>query len=450
MGDTDASKVRELTAEVERLRAELDEQVAAVKARDAALERAERTARAGGFVARFAARTYLSSSLVDSIKAWLRARKTVRDPLPVDETAEMLAAMFRRVINVGIVGIVVAGLPLAVLLWQSLLMREQNAAIRIQNKQIQTQFEQQKGLMQEQNAEMREQNVAIRTQNETMRRQVNHQAADTLIVRRAQLLDIIYECEEPEVEESKVKETEPTAEPSVCKPKAHRRARQEAVLAFVKIERDRDVHADLTRAPLCNVDLNAANLSNVNLSNASLCRAALEKANLSYANLWGAYLRDAHLSRANLTGAGLGEPDSAQLLVKGIALTDLDGANLFGANLVGAQLWFTFLREAILIEADLTGANFQGANLTDANLTDANLTDANLTDADLINADLIDAVFLNTILSGADLSGANLTFAEKLNQNQIDAARGNAETKLPRHLKRPAHWTQETSPTPSP
>ena len=38
--------------------------------------------------------------LVDSLKAWLRAR-SLSDPLPVDETAEVMAAVLRRVVRVG-------------------------------------------------------------------------------------------------------------------------------------------------------------------------------------------------------------------------------------------------------------------------------------------------------------------------------------------------------------
>ncbi|MER5964720.1 pentapeptide repeat-containing protein [Streptomyces sp. NPDC002057] len=87
------------------------------------------------------------------------------------------------------------------------------------------------------------------------------------------------------------------------------------------------------------------------------------------------------------------------------------GADLIGKRLRGARLRGTDLRGALLIAADLTGA-------------DLSLTD-------LIGADLRDT----------DLSGADLTDALFLTQPQLNAARGNAETRLPEGFERPAHWT---------
>jgi uncharacterized protein YjbI with pentapeptide repeats len=42
---------------------------------------------------------------------------------------------------------------------------------------------------------------------------------------------------------------------------------------------------------------------------------------------------------------------------------------------------------------------------------------------------------------GADLSGADLTESIFLTQSQLDAAKGDADTKLPTSLTRPAHWS---------
>ncbi|MEU9292133.1 pentapeptide repeat-containing protein [Streptomyces sp. NPDC048266] len=87
------------------------------------------------------------------------------------------------------------------------------------------------------------------------------------------------------------------------------------------------------------------------------------------------------------------------------------GADLIGKRLRGAKLRGTDLRGALLIAADLTGAD--------------------LSLADLIGADLRDA----------DLSGADLTGALFLTQPQLNAARGNADTRVPEGFERPAHWT---------
>jgi uncharacterized protein YjbI with pentapeptide repeats len=90
---------------------------------------------------------------------------------------------------------------------------------------------------------------------------------------------------------------------------------------------------------------------------------------------------------------------------------DLRGADLIGKKLVGA---------------DLSGANLRGALLVGANLRGANLRMADLTGADL---------------RGADLCGANLADSIFLTQAQVESARGDARTRLPPALTRPAHWT---------
>ncbi|WP_431681453.1 pentapeptide repeat-containing protein [Kitasatospora sp. KL5] len=87
-------------------------------------------------------------------------------------------------------------------------------------------------------------------------------------------------------------------------------------------------------------------------------------------------------------------------------------------------------RGADLIGARLKGANLRGANLRGAYLIAADLSRADLRSADLIGADLRDA----------DLCGADLTGAIFLTQSQLNAARGDAATRLPAGLDRPAHW----------
>ncbi|MGW6274382.1 pentapeptide repeat-containing protein [Streptomyces sp. NPDC055060] len=89
---------------------------------------------------------------------------------------------------------------------------------------------------------------------------------------------------------------------------------------------------------------------------------------------------------------------------------DRRGADLFGARLRGADLRGVTLRGAYLIAADLR--------------------DADLRRADLIGADLRDA----------DLRGADLTGSIFLTQSQVNAAKGDAGTKLPPSLVRPGHW----------
>ncbi len=263
--------------------------------------------------------------------------------------------------------------------------------------------------------------------------QIDRQEADTLIVRRAQLLATIYEedCEDVVVEaaaEPASEESEATVEGSagekaspaterVCRPRAHPRARQEAVFAFCEIEWSREEVPQLSSANLADLDLFSANLSPVNLRETDL-----SDADLGWAKLGGAVLSFADLSGANLGWAHLG------------------GAHLFGANLSGATLI-----EANLIEANLIGATFAGVNLGGAHLFGVNLGGANLSLADLRGANLGLAELREADLIGADLSGANLSSVKNLTQEQINTARGDAETQLPPGLNLPAQWEAPTS-----
>jgi hypothetical protein len=92
--------------------------------------------------------------------------------------------------------------------------------------------------------------------------------------------------------------------------------------------------------------------------------------------------------------------------------------------------------EAEMAGADLIGKDLGGADLRAACLRNAYLIGANLQGADLRAADVLGADF-----RGADLSGADLSTSIFLIQSQIDAARGDAATRLPPGLSRPGHWT---------
>lgn len=89
-------------------------------------------------------------------------------------------------------------------------------------------------------------------------------------------------------------------------------------------------------------------------------------------------------------------------------------------------------RGADLIGANLRGADLRGANLRGAYLIAADLGRADLRAADLLGADLRDA----------DLGGADLTGSIFLIQAQLNAAKGDANTKLPPSLDRPSHWSR--------
>ncbi|WP_083607090.1 pentapeptide repeat-containing protein [Paenibacillus helianthi] len=87
------------------------------------------------------------------------------------------------------------------------------------------------------------------------------------------------------------------------------------------------------------------------------------------------------------------------------------GADLIGAKLKKSDLRCVSLRGAYLIAADLSGADLRGADLIGVDFRDANLCGADLT---------------NTLF---------------LTQSQLNAAKGDALTKLPDALARPEHWS---------
>lgn len=88
-----------------------------------------------------------------------------------------------------------------------------------------------------------------------------------------------------------------------------------------------------------------------------------------------------------------------------------------------------------LARRDLVGARLRGARLSGADLRGALLIGADLRAADLRGADLLGAD-----LRGADLRGADLTDALFLTRIQVQAAVGDAATRCPARLPRPAHW----------
>lgn len=85
--------------------------------------------------------------------------------------------------------------------------------------------------------------------------------------------------------------------------------------------------------------------------------------------------------------------------------------------------------------ADLMGAKLRHARLDGASFRGAYLIGADLRGASLRRADLIGADLRDGRLAGADLSDALF-----VTQSQVNAATGDALTRLPRRLMRPSQW----------
>jgi uncharacterized protein YjbI with pentapeptide repeats len=138
-----------------------------------------------------------------------------------------------------------------------------------------------------------------------------------------------------------------------------------------------------------------------------------------------AYLEGAHLERALFWHA------------------DLDGADLRNthpedANLMGAHLDGTDLSDAHLERANLGGAHLKGTWLANSDLEDAYLRGAHLERARFWRAHLDGADLRNAHLEGVDLS-----YTTGLVAWWIDDAHGDARTRLPDYVARPAHWPPE-------
>jgi Pentapeptide repeats (8 copies) len=112
-----------------------------------------------------------------------------------------------------------------------------------------------------------------------------------------------------------------------------------------------------------------------------------------------------------------------------LQMTDLRGASLIGAYLEGTRLGGAHLEGANLIAVGLEGANLIEAHLERAVLGWAHLAGADLRGAHLDGADLHGAHLDGAILQGAHLEGVDLS-----------GAIGDAKTRLPDSVARPAGW----------
>jgi hypothetical protein len=89
---------------------------------------------------------------------------------------------------------------------------------------------------------------------------------------------------------------------------------------------------------------------------------------------------------------------------------------------------------------DRRGADLMGKDLRRASLRRASLRGAYLIGADLRGVHLGTADLLGADLRAADVRGTDLGECLFLTQPQIEAARGDATTRIPVTLSRPTHW----------
>jgi len=123
-----------------------------------------------------------------------------------------------------------------------------------------------------------------------------------------------------------------------------------------------------------------------------------------------------------------------------LSSADLQGAYLTGLDLGNIVFWRTNLNGAQLQKAKLVAGFFSGVELSGADLEEAHLEWAHIQNAPPYRANLKDAQFANAHLDGTCLDGLDLTQTKGLTQEQIDRARGDSSTQLPRNLRMPTSW----------
>ena len=195
-------------------------------------------------------------------------------------------------------------------------------------------------------------------------------------------------------------------------------------------------------APRSGVDWTKCEKRRLILRDSDLVKGRFAGADFGRSDLFGARLVEADLTDASIDHAGLRTADLSRAKMSGVNgyRADFTGAKLVGADLGKAEMARAILRwadlsDANLAKAELQRAVLQGAQMARTNLAGADLARAHLGDGSLPGANLTDADMYLTRVEGVDLSGVT-----GLSQRQIDAACGNASTKLPAGLSQPASW----------
>ncbi|RDL47533.1 Secreted effector protein PipB2 [Ensifer sp. M14] len=191
----------------------------------------------------------------------------------------------------------------------------------------------------------------------------------------------------------------------------------------------------------------------LNWSSCDKSRLMLAGANLEGANLFGADfsmtdLRESHLNFANFEKAKLVRASLAGANADNAAFTRIEAhranfvafsaqaVSFAGAELQRADFGRARLKKANFEKAELGRAKFVGAKLKDVRFTLANLSRADFSGASFAGSiELDQAILFLTRLEGVDISAAT-----GLRQSQIDAACGDAATKLPRGISAPKSW----------
>jgi len=206
--------------------------------------------------------------------------------------------------------------------------------------------------------------------------------------------------------------------------------------ALAQIRVDARIHSSsgsCSQCDLSNKRMNGVKLKNANFSGSSFNNSNLSGGNFDGSNLTGTHFRKAlmyriegnnvNLNGANLADATLTEANLGDSVFIG---TDFKRADLTRGKFKGGDFRQTSFQRAIASDVNFENTNFAGAKLDHINLHKANLKGAQFNEVTFGNAILLDAN-----LENADISDADMTQVQGLKQDQLDAACGNSNTRLP-------------------
>lgn len=117
---------------------------------------------------------------------------------------------------------------------------------------------------------------------------------------------------------------------------------------------------------------------------------------------------------------------------------DFANRELKSKNFAGARLRQADLSTAIMNRTNFARTDMRDVNAYGALFSSANFSGANLGNASFVGTYLQGANFAGATLTGANFSGAEMDRATGLTQRQLNAACGDASTRLPRGLRIPA------------
>jgi len=356
--------------------------------------------------------------------------------IKTDTLAELVVNIFKRLTFVGVIGVLLAAIPIWLLSNQNGLLRRQNDKIDIQNERINLQNNLieagrrgsliilMSNIMDQMNEEIRTQKV----REESKRDSIRYVLSEPLIGRIAALSQGFLPYRYLEGDTLNEREVSPE--------------RGQLLLSIVKSNLAASTYRKIYEASnFSYAYLVGADLSHGNLAYANLQHADLRGANLEYGYLEEINLKDADLRKANLYHTELysGDLDNANLSEAYLVEAKLNMCSFVNARLENAKLnkaksAFAIFHGANLKKArcdrvNFNSADFKGTNLDSASFQRANFTNAHLYDVNMSNSWLIKCDF-----SFAWIDKTNLTAANMLESNMSNTGLREVDFKSVKNL----------------